>query len=80
MTPHPDTLAQAVRVLRQLDHVRHLAIRAETDREKSDLVRRATLLKKRSQALGERMRAEAAGEPVVRKPRAPGKSVFGGRP
>lgn len=62
MSPHPDTLAQAVRVLGQLDHIRNLAIRAETDREKSDLVRRATLLKKRSQALGERMRAEAAGE------------------
>lgn len=80
MSVHPDTLAQAVRVLRQLDHVRYLAIRAKTDREKSDLVRRATLLKKRSSVLGERMRAEAAGETVVRKPRAPSKSVFGGRP
>lgn len=80
MSTHPDTLAQAVRVLRQLDHIRHLAIRAETDREKSDLVRRAKLLHQRSSVLGERMRAEAAGEPVVRKPRAPSKSVFGGRP
>lgn len=55
MSTHPDTLAQAVRVLRQLDHIRHLAIRAETDREKSDLVRRATLLEKRSRVLGDRM-------------------------
>lgn len=62
MSTNPDTLAQAVRVLRQLDHIRHLAIKAETDREKSDLVRRAKLLRQRSRVLGERMRAEAAGE------------------
>lgn len=80
MSTQPDTLAQAVRVLTQLDHIRHLALQAETDREKSDLVRRSTLLQKRSRVLGERMRAEAAGEPVARKARAPSKSVFGGRP
>lgn len=78
MSTHPDTLAQAVRVLRQLDHVRHLAIRAKTDREKSDLVRRATLLERRYRVLGDRMRDEAAG--LVSGFWARRKPVFGGRP
>lgn len=70
-----ETTKQAIRTLKQLDHIRSIAIGARTQNERADLVRRAELLVGRSKKIGERMRAQSgAASGRGRKP------VFGGRP
>lgn len=79
MGPSNDTLKDAFRTMGQLDQVRRMSIHARTAGERADLVRRATLLKAKSDRIAEVMKAEATGQ-VVARARAGRKPVFGGRP
>ena len=68
-------IAQAFKVLTELDHIRSIASGTRTKSERADLVRRVEKLACQSKQIGKRMRAGAGAD--GRRSR---KSVFGGRP